>query len=97
MQQGNYMKPNVPKTVHRRKRRGVTRPLLKLDTTDPNDCACRELEIKQWSWEDESCQEGGIKIVTKILEHIFSFCDSTHCRSFIAFWWGNHKHPMHPL
>lgn len=80
------MKPNVPKTVYRRKRREITRPLLKLDSTGPNDYPCREPEIKKWSWEDESCQEGGNRIVAKMLEHVLSFCDSTYCGSFIAFW-----------
>lgn len=36
------MKPSGPKTVHRRKRRDVIRPLLKLDKIGPNDCPCRE-------------------------------------------------------
>lgn len=85
------MKSSVPETVQRRKKRAISRPLLKLDSTDPNDFPCREPEVKKQSWEDESVQEGRIKIAAKMLKHVFSFCDSTYCRSFIEFWQGNHK------
>lgn len=80
------MKSNVPEMVYRRKKRDISRSLLKLDSTGPNDFPCREPEVKKQSGTDESGQEARIKIAAKMLKHVFSFCDSTYCRSFIAFW-----------
>lgn len=54
MQNRNFMKPNVSKTVYRRKRRHITRLLLKLHSTGPM------IVLEKRAWEKEVIMGGWI-------------------------------------